>query len=147
MRIQPCCEGDLEAVARIERQAMPAPWSPEQLHAELQAGNGLGLVARCGAELCGYVFFRTCVPESELLHLVVDRGWRRRGVGEGLLAQGLFVLASQGCTTCFLEVRRSNASALRLYAKTGFCQVGQRKNYYSQPVEDALLLSRDLRAR
>jgi ribosomal-protein-alanine N-acetyltransferase len=144
VNIRSLCATDLEAVARIEQQAMAAPWTLAQLQAELQAAKGLSWVAEQGPHLCAYLFFRTCAPECELLHLVVDPERRRQGIGERLLAHGLHVLASRGCTTCFLEVRRSNAAARRLYTKSGFSQVGERKKYYSQPVENALLMQRDL---
>lgn len=145
MNIRPLRATDLDAVVGIEQQYMPSPWSPTLLRAEFETANGLSLVVECKQILCGYAFFRTCAPECELLHLVVDPAWRRRGAGMGLLNHGLSTLTRLGHATCYLEVRRSNEAALHLYAKVGFCQVGQRKNYYSQPVEDALLLSRDLR--
>jgi ribosomal-protein-alanine N-acetyltransferase len=123
---------------------MPTPWSAAQLRAELAAGNGLSWVGERREEIAGYVFFRTCRPESELLHLVVAHGHRRRGLAEALLRHGLEHLVAAGYGTCLLEVRSSNAAARQLYAKMGFFQVGRRAKYYRQPIEDALLLQRDL---
>lgn len=128
---------DLDEILRIEQEAMTAPWSAAQLRAEAEAGNGVGLVAECEASLCGYAFFRTCVPECELLHLVVAPSWRRQGVGEAMLQHAFVRFSGQGVTACFLEVRCSNEAARHLYAKVGFLQVGKRKQYYRQPVEDA----------
>jgi len=142
--VRPLRPEDLPEVERIERQAMPAPWSEEQLRAEIGVAGGLALVATEDEALCGYAFFRTCLPECELLHLVVAPKWRRRGMAAALLAQALAGLADQGNTVCFLEVRASNGAARRLYEKVGFLQTGTRKRYYNQPVEDALLLSRQL---
>jgi len=133
-----------EDLPRIERQAMPSPWNEAALREETRAANGFALVAVCEETVCGYAFFRTILPESELLYLVVAPEWRRRQVATALLNQAMAGLADQGCTVCFLEVRASNATALRLYARTGFVQTGTRKHYYSQPVEDALLLARDI---
>lgn len=144
MIVRPLRPEDLPEVERIERQAMPAPWSEEQLRAEIGVTGGLALVATEGEALCGYAFFRTCLPECELLHLVVAPKWRHRGMAAALLAQALADFAGQGYTACFLEVRASNAAARRLYEKVGFLQTGTRKRYYNQPVEDALLLSRQL---
>ena len=135
---------DLPAVLQLEQAAMIDPWNEGQLAAELEAVNGVSLVAEQDGRVCGYAFFRTCTPESELLRLAVAPEWRRQGVGKELLEQALRSFAGQGYATCFLEVRASNAEARRLYAKAGFVQVGVRKKYYQQPVEDALQLCRNL---
>lgn len=140
MNIRPLRDSDLGGVLAIERCAMTGPWTEAQIRSELTAANGLALVADCGDALCGYVFFRKCPPECELLHLAVAPAWRRQGVGAALLRQGLFRLAGEGCTVCFLEVRPSNEAARQLYAHAGFIETGRRKHYYSQPVEDALLM-------
>lgn len=119
---------------------MTGPWNELQVRSELTAANGLALAAVCDDALCGYVFFRHCPPESELLHLAVAPEWRRQGIGRMLLRQGLLLLSGQGCTVCYLEVRSSNTAARQLYALAGFVETGRRKHYYSQPVEDALLM-------
>jgi ribosomal-protein-alanine N-acetyltransferase len=123
---------------------MPAPWSEHQLRAELDAANAIGWVVKGEGGLVGYAFFRTCPPECELLHLVVAPGQRRGGAAQALLQQALRYFIEAGITSCLLEVRDSNVAARSLYAKMGFHQVGRRTNYYRQPVEDALLMSRDL---
>lgn len=144
MRVRLLEAADLEPILCIEQQAMVNPWSEAQLRAEQSAGNGVAWAAESGEALCGYAFFRTCAPECELLHLVVALERRRQRVGTELLQQTLAHFAETHFAACFLEVRTSNQAARRLYAKFGFIQVGQRKNYYNQPVEDALLLRRNL---
>ncbi len=143
MIIQPLQVADLPAVARIEQRSMADPWTEQQLVAELQAGNGVSFVAEEDERVCGYAFFRTCAPESELLRLAVDPGMRRNGIGEALLRHALYSFFRQGYTTCFLEVRSSNVGARLLYEKIGFFQAGIRKKYYRQPIEDAVLLCRN----
>jgi len=135
---------DLPAVFAIEQQAMAHPWSETQLRQEREAVGGISLVAEADQGICGFAFFRTCVPESELLRLAVAPDRRGQGVGRALLDQALDAFAGQGFNACFLEVRSSNVPARHLYAKAGFVQVGTRKKYYSQPVEDGLLLCRTL---
>lgn len=136
---------DQEAVLGIERQSMPDPWSGPQVAAELEAANGLGWVAESDGSVCGYVFFRVCAPESELLRLAVAPSWRRKGIGRRLVEEALFSLKNlQGCDCCFLEVRAANEAAQRLYLRTGFVRTGRRKAYYSHPFEDAVVLRRDL---
>ena len=140
MNIRQLHDSDLSGVLAIEQYAMTGPWTETQIRSELTAANGVALAAVCDKELCGYVFFRKCPPECELLHLAVAPAWRRQGVGGALLRHGLRRLAGEGCTVCFLEVRPSNEVARQLYAHAGFIETGRRKHYYSQPVEDALLM-------
>lgn len=135
---------DLPAVIHIEQQAIASPWTPAQLQEELDAPNSLALVAMAGEQLCGYAFYRTCPPESELLHMVVDPQHQRQQIGTTLLRQGLDRLLSLGCTDCFLEVRSSNQGARLLYTHAGFRQTGIRRQYYQQPDEDALVLTMSL---
>jgi [ribosomal protein S18]-alanine N-acetyltransferase len=123
---------DQEAVLRIEQQSMLDPWAATQVAAELVAVNGIGWVAEMDGSVCGYVFFRICAPESELLRLAVAPSWRRKGVGRLLVDEALFFLKSQqGCDCCFLEVRAANEEAQGLYLRLGFVRIGQRKAYYT----------------
>ena len=136
---------DQEAVLRIERQSMLDPWSAPQIAAELVVVNGIGWVAEADGLVCGYVFFRVCAPESELLRLAVAPSWRRKGVGRNLMEEALsFLKDLQGCNCCMLEVRATNEEAQRLYLQADFVRIGRRKAYYSHPVEDAIVLRRDL---
>lgn len=135
---------DLPRVADIEQRAIPAPWALAQLQEEIDAANSMALVAEDGGSLCGYAFYRVCPPECELLHVVVAPQWRRQNVASSLLRQGFTALSHLGCTDCYLEVRQSNLAARSLYERMGFFQTGTRKQYYHQPDEDALLLSRNL---
>jgi len=142
--VRPLLPEDVPQVERIEQQAMSSPWSKAQMWEEIRAADGFALAAGCAGALCGYAFLRTFFPESELLHLVVAPEWRQRMVATALLAHAMARLADQRYTVCFLEVRASNIAARRLYARAGFVQTGTRKHYYSQPVEDALLLTKDI---
>ena len=135
---------DLPGVQRIEHESMIDPWSEEQLLAEMDAVNGVAFVAEEGSQVCGYAFFRTCAPESELLRLAVAGDRKRQGIGSTLLHHALHFFSEKGYETCFLEVRCSNEEARHLYMKAGFQQVGIRKKYYCQPIEDALQLCRNL---
>ena len=75
---------------------------------------------------------------TELELLLVRPELRRRGVGRGLLQQWLTWARVQGAEVAFLEVRASNTEARTLYATAGFCEEGQRRAYYRDPVEDAI---------
>lgn len=107
-------------------------------------------VARTTDALCsdgrpiGYVSFWVVFEEFRLMTLAVDPPWRRRGVGRALLRGALDLGRKEGATRALLEVRASNTAALRLYEREGFRRVAVRPRYYANPVEDAVLMEREL---
>lgn len=95
--------------------------------------------------LMGYLISTHIAGESELLRIGVAPEYR--GLGNGSLLMRSFVQECEegDCPEAFLEVRASNASAIRLYEKFGFTVVGKRKNYYYDPEEDACLMAGKMR--
>ena len=101
------------------------------------------LVAEHNDRVVGYVGSQTVVGETDMMNVAVHPDFRRQGIAESLiltLVEGLKSLESH-CLT--LEVRASNGSAIALYGKLGFAQIGLRKNYYRNPKEDALILRKE----
>ena len=84
------------------------------------------------------------VDELEIDNVAVAPGFRKMGIGSKLLEEALEMARKKGAHQAFLEVRSSNNAARSLYEKNGFSLVGKRKNYYRNPVEDALILSREI---
>jgi ribosomal-protein-alanine N-acetyltransferase len=130
-------------VAHIEAASFADPW-PE--HAFSLYLRGCFLVAEQDGMVVGFLVARTALDEAEILDLAVDPAARGRGVGRALLHDALDVLRRSRARQVFLEVRESNAAALRLYGSLRFRQVGRRSRYYRQPTEDALVLVRDVAA-
>jgi ribosomal-protein-alanine N-acetyltransferase len=97
-----------------------------------------------GERFAGYVDFWVVPPDIELLNIAVDPDYRRRGLGRMLLDVVERRGRERGGEQVFLEVRRSNLGAQRLYEAAGFSQCGIRKGYYSDNGEDAILLTRNL---
>ena len=95
------------------------------------------LVALAGPALIGYLAWRPVSPdEREVLQMEVDAVYRRQGVGRAMLK----ALLSDGAATIFLEVRMSNSAARKLYESMGFTEIGIRREYYNNPMEDAIVL-------
>jgi ribosomal-protein-alanine N-acetyltransferase len=143
--IQPLAEGDLEAVAAIERALYEFPWTLGNFRDSLAAGYSCwGIHSEAG--LIGYAVMTLGAAEAHLLNLSIATPCQRRGYGTRLLEQLLDAARAYGAEMLFLEVRPSNLSARALYARRGFRQVGVRKGYYParKGREDALLLSRGL---
>lgn len=123
---------------------MAMPWSREQVEAELKREAGVRLVVEEEQAIIGYLFMMIVLPDSELLRIGVDPSRQKKGVGSLLLEEGLSAVSKLGAEQCFLEVRRSNTAARRAYDNAGFVEVGIRPRYYEEPLEDAVIMQREL---
>ncbi len=147
-------EHDLLEVVEIEGHSGLSPWGWAAYYAELQGNNQrLMLVARVARPLeqvktdhiAGYIVARLAANELHINNVAVRVEYRRRGIGSALLTRILEEGQRLAATAAFLEVRAGNSLAQALYKKCGFQGVGQRRNYYSAPLEDALIMSAQLK--
>lgn len=132
------------AVAEMERLCFSDPWSESSIAYELKKPLSEWLVAVENGEAVGYIGCQSVPPESDIMNVAVHPDHRRRGLGEALVNALVEQLRLDGNTSLTLEVRVSNESAIALYHKLGFQQVGRRPNYYRHPKEDALILRKPL---
>ena len=130
----------VSAVAELEKICFSDPWSESSVAAELKNPLSMWLVALENGEVVGYIGSQTVPPESDMMNVAVHPNYRRKGTGEQLVEALCGALQLAGNTSLTLEVRASNESAIALYHKLGFEQVGRRPNYYRNPREDALIL-------
>ncbi len=144
-RVDTLAEDDLDEVLAIERASFSNPWSRDMFLWELQnAGVSYGYVLREPAgKVAAFCTVWIVQDELHINNVAVDPAQRGRGVGHALLRFVVRFAAGLGARRATLEVRRSNAAALKLYERLGFQVVGARRNYYSSPVEDALILWSD----
>jgi len=136
---------DIEAILAVEQASFTNPWTREMYLAELEnTGVSYFFLAKGpDGEVVGFCSFWRVLDEVHINNLAVLPERRRARVGSALLRRVLEEGARLGATRTTLEVRRSNGAALRLYEQFGFSEAGVRAGYYSNPVEDALVLWRD----
>ncbi|MDQ2975550.1 MAG: ribosomal protein S18-alanine N-acetyltransferase [Acidobacteriota bacterium] len=143
-------EHDLLEVVEIEENSGLSRWGWTAYYAELQGSNrNLMLVARVANSrpqrgshnLAGYIVARLGTDELHINNVAVREGYRRSGIGFELLTRILAEGKLLAVRTAFLELRAGNAAALALYEKCGFRVASRRRNYYSEPVEDALVMT------
>ncbi|MDR2502591.1 MAG: ribosomal protein S18-alanine N-acetyltransferase [Oscillospiraceae bacterium] len=137
-------EADLADISAIEREAICPPWSDGTLLRSIYSESGECFVADESGWVVGFAFVSVSEFEAELLQIAVDSTERRRGVGAELLQWTLRSLRQRGVRSVFLEARKSNAAALALYCRFGFCEVGVRRGYYDAPAEDAVVMRLEL---
>jgi ribosomal-protein-alanine N-acetyltransferase len=131
---------DLPQVIAIERRSFPTPWSLAMFVLELSKSGGVCLAARRGGELVGYLVCSRYDTVWHVMNVSVDPARRRTGIATALLQS---LLARVGDDARFtLEVRTSNTAAIVLYEHLGFRTAGQRKRYYQDNGEDALIMWR-----
>jgi len=140
-RLVPMTAELIPAIAEIEQLCFSQPWSESALHEELFNDTAcfIAAVTETG-ETVGYAGLHCVLDEGYIDNIAVRPEYRRQGVAGELLEAFLrFGRAKLAFLT--LEVRATNSPAISLYAKYGFQEVGRRKNYYTAPVEDAILMT------
>jgi [ribosomal protein S18]-alanine N-acetyltransferase len=134
-------DDELGRIVEIDRASFAQPWSPMSFASVMMDEKYVVLVAEIENQICGFGAAYTVGDEGEIATLAVDENHRGRGVGAQIIKSLCYWCAGRGATTIFLEVRPSNQSARRLYAKFGFVEVGLRKGYYDNG-EDAIIMKR-----
>ncbi len=144
VRVRPAAKSDLPRLIEIAaHSATAAHWSELQYHklfAPDPVQNHTALVIEEEGEVAGFIAARQLGTEWEIENIAVTGSARRRGLGTRLLGEFMDLVRSRGGREIFLEVRESNLAARRLYEKWAFLEKGRRKQYYSDPAEDALIL-------
>jgi ribosomal-protein-alanine N-acetyltransferase len=131
----------LDKVMEIENLSFSSPWSRNGFVRELENPVAQLWVLMSDRILLGYLCFWAVGDEMQLLNLAVHPRYRGRGHGSYLLTKMIDLACSKGISRIWLEVRVSGSTARRLYEKFGFVESGRRRNYYTDPAEDAIVMS------
>ena len=145
VHIRPMMEEDLSQIAAIEQSSYAFPWSENIFRDCLRVGYICRALDLEG-QIIGYGVMSLGAGEAHILNVCVRDAFRTVGFGRRLLEHLLERATAAGVSEAFLEVRPSNLSAIRLYQKLGFEQIGIRRGYYQAPDgrEDAIVLKLDL---
>ena len=141
MRIRPMTSLDLSDVLRIEHSTFPMGWIRSMFEAELEGPVSHSAVLEVDGALVGYAIYRVILDEAHLMNIAIERPYRGQGLGLRLLEHVMRDSKALGGRQMFLEVRVTNRVARELYLKTGFEEVGLRRNYYQDNGEDAILMT------
>lgn len=144
VEVCPAHPEDLDRVRRLNDESGLSPWPVEDYVTFRERSDAALTVVRRGEVVVGFALTLRVGAEMELLKLAVSREDRGRGVGRTLLETCVSEGRRRGCVACYLEVRAGNEAAVRFYRRLGFRTTGIRRNYYRDPVEDAILMSREL---
>ena len=131
---------DLEQVMVIERENFSVPWTENGFFSFLLRQDTLFLVAEDGDHIAGYCGVVMVPDEGDITNVSVAKSRQGQGIGSQLVKE--LIGRAAEADRAGRPVRRSNDKALRLYEQLGFVREGIRKDYYEEPVEDAVLMSR-----
>ena len=133
----------IERLAEIETECFSMPWSYESLAEELANPLAVFLVASYGGEIAGYIGMTQVIDEGYIANLAVTQQMRRKGVATALLDALVEHAKENNLSFLTLEVRQSNLAARRLYERFHFESAGERRDFYANPTEDAVIMTRN----
>lgn len=133
---------DAKEIFAIEMECFSVPWSLDSIETELlNEDKKLYYVVEDVNGVVGYAGAWLVYDEGQITNIAIRPSARRQGFGAKLTSALIEECFKRGMHEIFLEVRISNLSALSLYRQLGFTVKGMRKNYYSEPKEDAYIMS------
>lgn len=145
MIIRPMEEDDILQVVDIEEDLFGDPWSEEAFRDSLKQPEARFLMAQDSAwGVVGYCGSYRALDEAEIVNVAVRNDCQNRGIGSRLVEQLIQQDTKDGVRHFILEVRLSNLAAQHVYEKLGFVKVGIRKRFYDRPVEDAVIMKKEI---
>lgn len=144
MKIVRMNEANIHAIKEIEDECFSNPWSFESLKAELSKVGACFYVAEINGEAVGYIGFNMVLDEGYIANLAVKEHFRKNGVATALLKKVISTASQNDLSFISLEVRASNTPAINLYNSFGFSKQGERKDFYRNPKENGLILTKFL---
>ena len=151
IKVVEMCLEDIKEIKAIEIENNISSWSETEYLNELKRNDSISLVAKNPTEVVGFLIARLITTsnsetnfdgEVEIYNIAVRRKKHRKGIGQFLLGRCISIANLKFCGNIWLDVRKSNTSALHFYTKNGFEVIYHRKYFYHNPVEDAAIMCR-----
>ena len=133
-------EKTLDGVAELEKMCFSQPWSKSSLELLTKEGIGVGMVCSKDGKVCAYGGMIVAVDEGQITNIATHPDYRRQGYGRAIVEALVKHARMNGLDSISLEVRESNRAAIDLYTKLGFKVEGKRKDFYTKPTENALIM-------
>lgn len=134
-------EEDIADIAKQEAETFSDAWSEQAVRESWMQRQTILLSIKASERLIGYAILYYVLDEAEIARIAVRTDVRRSGAGTELFRKIMDICAEKKIARILLDVRRSNESAIAFYRKQGFVEDGIRRNFYTAPQEDAILMS------
>lgn len=140
-------EEDIKDIVEIEKATFSVPWTKTMFLEEIKNSKAHYILMKYEREIIGYIGYWHIMDEAHITNLAIKNEYRRNGLATSLLGKLFLDFEKKQIKKATLEVRESNEKAIQLYTKLGFISLGKRPKYYVKPVEDALILWKDIKNR
>lgn len=141
MKIVSMCAEDAKELAELDKEVFSVPWSEKSFLEEFENRLAVYYIAKEENKIIGYAGFWHVADEGDITNIAVKQEYRRKGIASCLIETIIKEADRRKLLLLTLEVRESNAAAIKLYEKFGFKIIGKRKRYYTNPAEDALIMT------
>ncbi len=139
--IKNAIHSDITDIAALEKECFSSPWSENAIEESMNLSTRF-FVAETDGKTVGYLGVSAVADEGYITNIAVTEAYRRCGIGRMLLEKCFEMSKELSLVFISLEVRTSNTAAISLYEKMGFSAEGRRKNFYTHPTEDAIIMTR-----
>ena len=131
-------------IAQLEEKTFSHPWSESSLKSFFEGGSALYAICMENEELAIYCTMLWVLDEVQIINVATHEKYKKQGYAEAVIKLALDEAKRRNITTISLEVRESNAPAISLYEKYGFFIAGKRKDFYTDPLENALVMIKNI---
>ena len=138
IEIFPMNKDNYKIIGKMGKENLEEAWSEETLFNQLKNPHDHTFIAYFNGTPAGFLSLWIVADQGEINNIAVDKDFRRKGIGNALIQK--MITDFTDVNSFYLEVRKSNENAISLYKKNGFKICGERKNFYKNPTENALLM-------
>ena len=137
-------EEDIDMIEAIEIDCFNDAWHKKILKDMIDNKNDDVYILEDAGDIIGYINIRYILPEAEIMRVAIKKIYQGKKLSHLLIKRAISAMRTKGVTRCMLEVRYSNMPAIRLYKYYNFIEISRRKDYYTNPTEDALIYELDM---
>ena len=135
---------DLDEAFEIQNSSIVHPWTYEMFSDDFHGDKSLYYVSDEEGVITSYVAYQVVLDEATIMSVATKDEFRKKGFAQKLLNETFEKLKEKEIKKVFLEVRSKNTNAISLYEKNNFKQMSVRYNYYKDPLDDAIIMVKDL---
>lgn len=135
---------DIDSIYEIEVANIRCPLSKMLITDDFKRNNYIYVVAKDNEEVVGYITLSYILETADIISVAVKDGYKGKNIFSQMLSFMENILKEKNVEEIFLDVRESNSSAIKAYTKNNFKQISTRKNYYENPVENAIIMKKIL---
>lgn len=139
--IRPMDVGDIKQLSDLDKRCFAVPWSEQSFAEEAENRLAYYLVAEAEQTIIAYIGCWRVIDEGHITNIAVAPEYRRQGIATELLTRIIHAARSQSLVLLTLEVRKSNSAARLLYESFGFKPIGERRDFYHSPTENAVIMT------